>query len=140
MNKSLSLLSAAAIGTLLSAGAASAQTFPTSVVGQWTIRANDTGLFTFTVQQQSSDSPCAQITGIMGAPNDTIAGYYCPATGQVSFLRNSSDSGATYQVFTGQTSWAGSGDVPTQMAGDFTNYAGGDNTGAFSFTATLPQP
>ena len=140
MNKYLALLSAAAIGTLLTAGAALAQTYPTSVVGQWTIRANDTQPFTFTVQQQSSDSPCAQITGIMGAPNDAIAGYYCPATGQVSFLRNSSNTGATYQVFTGQTSWAGSGDVQTQMTGNFSNYAGGDDTGAFSFMAALPQP
>jgi hypothetical protein len=71
----------------------------------------------------------------MGAPNDTIVGYYCPSTGQVSFLRNSANTGATYQVFTGQLSWVGSA---TYMTGNFSNYAGGNNTGAFSFSAQYP--
>ncbi len=98
-------------------------------------RQNDTLPFTFTVQSQSSDTPCAAITGLMGAPNDTVAGYYCPASGQISFLRNSSNTGATYQVFTGRLSWVGSS---TQMTGNFSNYSGGDNNGAFSFAASIP--
>jgi hypothetical protein len=138
MKNFLTMLSAAGVASLITAGAAIAQTYPTNVVGTWSIRANDTQVFTFTVQSQSSDSPCALITGIMGAPNDPITGYYCPATGGVSFLRNSASSGATYQVFTGQLSWTGSGDVKTQMTGYFSNYSSGDNTGAFSFTASLP--
>jgi hypothetical protein len=135
MKKLLTLLSASGVATLITAGSALAQAFPTTVVGTWTIRANDTLPFTFTVQSQSSDSPCALINGLMGAPNDTIVGYYCPATGAVSFLRNSSNTGATYQVFTGQVSWASS---QTQMTGNFSNYAGGNNTGAFSFSAQYP--
>jgi hypothetical protein len=138
MRKYLGLLAAAGIATLGSTGAALAQAYPANVVGEWSIRANDTQLFTFTVQQESSDTPCALITGIMGAPNDPITGYYCPATGAVSFLRNSANTGATYQVFTGQVSWAGSSSVNTQLTGNFTNYAGGNNNGAFSFAATLP--
>jgi hypothetical protein len=135
-----SLFGAAAIATLLAGGSAMAQTYPFNIVGTWSIRANDTDIFTFTVQQQSSATPCAYITGIMGAPNDPIAGYYCPATGEVSFLRNSSSSGATYQVFTGQTSWQGNSSVPTQMTGDFTNYGGDNNNGAFSFNASFGSP
>jgi hypothetical protein len=123
------------MATLISGGSALAQAYPTSVVGTWTIRANNTLPFTFTVQSQSADSPCAVIAGVMGSPNDPIAGYYCPATGQVSFLRNSASTGATYQVFTGEVSWVGS---PTLMTGNFSNYAGGNNNGAFSFSASNP--
>jgi hypothetical protein len=138
MSKIFALLTASGVASLIAAGPALAQSFPTSVVGTWTIRANDTELFTFTVASQSSDTPCAQITGTIGAPSDALVGYYCPATGAVSFLRDSSNTGATYQVFSGQVSWAGSGNPDTQMTGNFSNYAGGDNTGAFAFTAALP--
>jgi hypothetical protein len=135
MNKLLTLLAVSGAATLLTASAAMAQSYPTNVVGTWTIRANNTLPFTFSVQSQSSDSPCALITGLIGAPNDTISGYYCPATGGVSFLRNSANTGATYQIFTGQVSLAGS---QNQMTGTFANFAGGDNTGAFSFSASIP--
>jgi len=143
MRKFLTLCSVAGISSLIAAGSALAAAYPTSVLGTWTIRANDTQPFTFTVQTQSSDAPCAVITGVLGAPNDTIAGYYCPATGLVSFERNSSNPtvlGGTFQIFSGQASWAGSGNITTQITGNFTNYGGGDNTGAFSFSAYLPVP
>jgi hypothetical protein len=135
MKKALQCFAAAAAMTLIAAGGAMAQTYPTSIVGTWTIRANDTQPFTFTVSSQSSDAPCALIGGLMGAPNDTIVGYYCPATGGVSFLRNSSNTGATYQVFTGGLSWTGS---KTYMTGSFSNFAGGNDTGSFGFTASTP--
>jgi len=137
MKKYLSLLSAAGIATLISGGAALAQSYPASVVGTWSIRANDTQPFTFTVQSQSSDSPCALINGTIPDTGDAIVGYYCPASGLVSFERNSGNTGATFQVFTGQVSWAGNNGVPTQMGGNFSNYSGGNNTGAFSFAASL---
>ncbi len=139
MAKCVTFLSAATAGLLLAAGAASAQSFPAAIIGQWTIRANNTQPFTFSVQAQSSDTPCAQITGLFGAPNDPIIGYYCPLTGVVSFLRNSAQTGATYQVFSGQVSWKGTGGAPTRMAGSFTNYAGSGDTGAYGFTASLPH-
>ena len=135
MKKAFQSLAAAAAMTLITGGAAMAQAYPTSIVGTWTIRANDTQPFTFTVSTQSSDAPCAAITGLMGAPNDTIVGYYCPATGGVSFLRNSSQTGATYQVFTGELSWTG---TKTYMTGSFSNFSGGVHTGSFGFTAYAP--
>ncbi len=140
MNKITALICASGVASLITAGSALAQAYPTSVVGTWNIRANDTLLFTFTVEKQSSDSPCAQITGVLGAPNDPIVGYYCPTTGLVSFERNSANTGATFQVYTGQLSWAKSGKPYTQMTGNFSNYGGGDDTGAFAFTADLPPP
>jgi hypothetical protein len=140
MKKLLALLSASAITTVISAGAAFAQSYPTSIVGTWTILANNTQPFTFTVQAQSSDAPCAQITGVLGATNDTLLGYYCPATGAVSFERNASNTGVTFQVFTGSLSWTG---TTTQMTGSFANYDDVDNSGndvgAYSFSATLPS-
>ena len=135
MKKAFQSLAAAAAMTLFAGGAAMAQAYPTSIVGTWTIRANDTQPFTFTVSSQSSDAPCAAISGLMGAPNDTIVGYYCPATGGVSFLRNSSNTGATYQVFTGELSWTG---TTTYMTGTFSNFAGGNDTGSYGFTASSP--
>jgi hypothetical protein len=136
MTTIFSRTAAAAAFMLLSAGGALAQSYPTGITGTWTIRANNTELFTFAVDTQSTDAPCAAITGTMGAPNDTIAGYYCPATGGVSFLRNSAQTGATYQVFTGQLSWTG---AKTYMNGTFTNYAGSGNTGAYGFTAYIQK-
>ena len=135
MKKTFQSLAAAAAITLIAGGAAMAQTYPTGIVGTWTIRANDTAPFTFTVSSQSSDAPCAAISGLMGAPNDTIAGYYCPATGGVSFLRNSASTGATYQVFTGELSWTSTN---TYMTGSFSNFAGGNDTGSYGFTAYAP--
>jgi hypothetical protein len=138
MKKFFALLSASAIATVMTAGAAMAQTYPTSIVGTWTIYANNTQAFTFTVQAQSSDSPCAQITGTFS--NDILLGYYCPATGAVSFERNASNSGVTFQVYTGSVSWAGS---TTYLTGSFANYddvdSNGNDVGAYAFSATLPS-
>jgi hypothetical protein len=133
MTKFVSRSLAAAAFTLLAAGAAFAATYPTSVVGTWSIRANDTALFTVSITTQSTDAPCAAITGTMGAPNDPIVGYYCPATGGISFLRNSAQTGATYQVFTGQLSWTG---AKTYVTGNFSNYGGSGNSGYYGFTAS----
>jgi hypothetical protein len=135
MNNLFKTMAATAAVLAVTGGAAMAQAYPTSVVGTWTIRANDTQPFTVTVSSQSSDAPCAAISGVMGAPNDAIAGYYCPATGGVSFLRNSAQTGATYQVFTGQLSWVGR---KTYVTGSFSNFAGGVDTGSYGFTAYTP--
>ncbi len=139
MKKFFALLCASGIATVMAGGAAFAQSYPASLVGTWTIVANNTQPFSFTVQAQSSDSPCAQITGVLGATNDTLLGYYFPATGAVSFERNASNTGVTFQVFTGSLSWTG---TTTQMTGSFANYDDVDNSGndvgAYSFSATLP--
>jgi hypothetical protein len=140
MKKLLTLLSASGIATVLTAGAAMAQAYPTSLIGTWAIVANNTQGLTFTVQAQSSDSPCAQITGVLGDTNDIVLGYYCPATGAVSFERNASDTGVTFQVYTGSLSTTGS---TLRMTGSFSDYdnvdGNGNDVGAYSFSATLPE-
>jgi hypothetical protein len=117
-----------------------AQAYPTSLIGTWAIVANNTQGLTFTVQAQSSDSPCAQITGVLGDTNDIVLGYYCPATGAVSFERNASDTGVTFQVYTGSLSTTGS---TLRMTGSFSDYdnvdGNGNDVGAYSFSATLPE-
>jgi len=137
MKKLLNLLAASSIATVITAGAAFAQSYPTSIVGTWTIIANNTHDFKFTVQTQSSDSHCAQITGTFST--DSLLGYYCPATGLVSIERNASNSGVTFQVYTGSLSTTGS---TLRMTGSFANYDNVDNNGndvgAYAFTATLP--
>jgi hypothetical protein len=139
MKHLLTLLCAFGIVTTMAAGAAQAQSYPTSLVGTWTILANNTQPFTFTVQAQSSGSPCAQITGVLGATNDTLLGYYCPATGVVSFERNASATGVTFQVYNGALSTEGS---TLYMTGNFSNYDNvddnGNDVGAYSFEATIP--
>lgn len=135
MKKLLTLLSASGVATLITASSALAQAFPTTLVGTWSVRANNTDL-TLIVQSQSSDSPCAQITGTMGGSTGPIVGYYCPATGVVSFLLNSGSGGATYQVYFGQASSPGS---QTQITGNFTSFDGGNGNGAFSFSAQTSE-
>jgi hypothetical protein len=140
MKKFFALLCASGIATVMAGGAAFAQSYPASLVGTWTIVANNTQPFSFTVQAQSSDSPCAQITGVLGDSNDILLGYYCPATGVVSFERNASDSDVTFQVYSGALSTTGS---TLYMTGSFANYDDVDNNGndvgAYSFSATLPN-
>jgi hypothetical protein len=139
MKKFCTLLCASGIATVISAGAALAQSYPASVAGTWTIVANNTQSFTFTVEAQSSDSPCAQITGTFS--NDILLGYYCPATGAVSIERNASDTGVTFQVYTGSLSTEGR---TLHMTGSFSNYDNvddnGNDVGAYGFYATLPSP
>jgi len=140
MKKLCTLLCASGIATVITAASAMAQSYPASIVGTWTIFANNTKAFTFTVQAQSSSGTCEQITGVLGATNDTILGYYCPATGAVSFERNASTTGVTFQVYSGSLSWSGK---TTYLTGSFSNYDDVDNSGndvgAYSFSATLPS-
>jgi hypothetical protein len=132
MNKFLTRLAAAGFATLLTAGSALAQAYPTSVIDNWGMRANNT-LLSLNITNQSSDSPCAQITGTLGS--NPIVGYYCPASGLIGFEVNSVSNGATFQVYSGQMSYASEGTYPTQMTGNFSAYEGGNNTGAYSFWA-----
>jgi hypothetical protein len=135
MKKLPSLLAASGAASVIAAGSAMAQAYPASVTGNWTILANNTQAFTITINTQSTDSPCALLNGTFPSTADSLVGYYCPATGAVSFLRNSGNTNATFQVFTGSLSSAG---AQNQMTGSFTNYSGGNNVGAFSFSAVAP--
>jgi hypothetical protein len=138
MRNPLTLLAAVAGASLLAAGPALA--YPSEAVGTWPLRADNTQALNLIILKQGSVGACPQISGVLGPYGepgpDTVVGYYCPATGQISFLRNAAGTGATYQVFTGQLSAAGQF-VP-QMTGSFLSFDGGNNNGAFSFWANNP--
>ena len=95
------MLAAAAVVTL-AGNAAHAGGYPTKLnVATWYGVANNYEIF-INVSTESSATPCNQITGQMGnkgSPADSIIqGYYCPATGKVTFLRKNKVATARFPV------------------------------------------
>ena len=72
-----------------------------------------------TIKKESGTTICRDITGTLvdtvNGPSN-IVGFYCPFSGRISFLRNSTSNGLTFQVFTGNLSYPGSS---TYMSGVF---------------------
>ena len=101
------LLVAAAAAIVAGAGPARANGWPTSIVGTWNVHAN---LATLRLQiaSQASGKGCVAIGGTITdlAENvpKTIQGFYCPQSGQVSFLRQLPQTTTTFQVYTGNLS------------------------------------
>ncbi len=80
---------------------ASADGWPTSVVGNWNVRANNSvGVLSITFQAAAGQ--CRQISGaIFGNP---IQGFYCPASGRIHFLRKNAATNDTIQDYTANLS------------------------------------
>lgn len=129
INKRISLYLAAVATALLYAGAALADGWPVSVVGNWTAEANQTvGLLQ--IVTQSDVGLCRPITGaIFGDP---IQGFYCPFSGRVSFLRKLASTNATIQVYSGNLSQQIAGQ-PLRIGGSFSSMGGG--FGEYNFRA-----
>jgi len=132
---------AAVSASLLMSGAASAATFPPNVVADWALFANQV-LLDMTITSQGTTGTCPQIAGSIGTeppdgPREAIVGYYCPSTGLISFLRNSSANGATYQVYTGQISSAPQLSS-SLLGGSFASFEGGNHNGPYQFFAFGP--
>ncbi len=137
MTRFRTLLSGVSLAMLCGAAPALAQDFPPTLIGTWVMRANNSQFIAVNVNNQGTTGTCPRITGTLGPNNtagDPVVGYYCPATGLVSFLRTSANTGATFQVFTGQLTEL-STTLEEQLMGTFLSFAGGNNNGAFSFTA-----
>jgi hypothetical protein len=124
--KNISL--AAALGVVLSFGSAQASSWPASVVGVWDMFA-DQNSPVLTITSQGSSGKCRAIAGTMAdaatGANDVIAGFYCPSSGRISFLRTGANNTPTFQAYVGNLS-----DKPTRgnqqrMGGTF-----GEETGA----------
>jgi hypothetical protein len=120
-------LAAAAIGVALSLGSAHASSWPASVVGTWDMFA-DQNSPVLTITSQGPSGKCRPIAGTMVDPatgaNDVIAGFYCPSSGRISFLRTGASNGETYQAYVGNLS-----DKPTRgnlqrMGGTFAEETG----------------
>ncbi len=129
MNKLNHSLAAAAFAALVTP-LAHADTYPTSVVGEWSITGNlTTGKLNIT--SQATTGRCRAITGTVY--EHTIQGFYCPNTGRIHFLRKLNDN-TTIQSWTGQLSDR----APVlRMAGGFSSvdvFYGG-NLGEYNFHA-----
>jgi len=110
--------------TILSLSAGAAMAYPSSIIGTWTMSANLTSL-DLTILSQTDTSGCSIINGFISnhgvaKSNSNIQGYYCAATGAVSFLRKNKSNNNTFQVYSGFLD-AGAG-PHNFMAGIFTSY------------------
>jgi hypothetical protein len=133
----LPMLAAAAV-VALAGNAAHAGSYPYKLgPATWYGVANNYDVL-ITISGQTFGSPCGQISGTMGnkgQPADsTIQGYYCPATGKLTFLRKSKSNNVTFQSYTGWMSQADGKHVP-QMSGVFTEMVNPKALGDYGFSA-----
>jgi hypothetical protein len=119
-------------------GAMAASPYPESIVGTWSMSANQSTL-TLTISRQTGPAACKSVTGTLvdsvNGPSD-IEGFYCPASGRLSFLREDTVHKRTYQTFPGNVSYPGD---TTYMAGIFAQ-AVGTTPGEYDFFASLNPP
>jgi predicted secreted Zn-dependent protease len=126
----LSLLVAAFAA--LVAPLAHADSYPASVVGNWSVTGNlSVGTLSITSQGAPTTGKCPAIAGtIYGA---TLQGFYCPGSGRIHFVRKLANN-ATIQAWTGQLSDSG---PVLRMGGVFSSvdvFHGG-NLGEYNFQA-----
>jgi hypothetical protein len=107
--------SAAFIAIQLWAGAALAAP-PASVVGNWSIQANQAAGQLIVSQESVITGTCKRIVGTAFA--HPMHGIYCPSTGRIQFLRLNANQ-RVEQVYTGNVGDAVGGS-PLRMAGTFT--------------------
>jgi hypothetical protein len=121
------------LGTLLFATAASADGWPPSVVGSWSVLGNQS-LGTLSITSQAPSGQCRKILGtIYGNP---IEGFYCPFSGRIHFVRKDNVTNDTSQAWTGNLSQAIAGQ-PLRMGGVFSSVGpGGGSLGEYNFHAT----
>jgi hypothetical protein len=107
---------------------ASADGWPVSVVGNWTVRANNAvGVLSITFQGAAGQ--CRPISGaIFGNP---IQGFYCPASGRIHFLRKNAVTNDTFQDYTANLSQDAAIDY---MAGTFASDGG--SFGEYNFSGS----
>jgi hypothetical protein len=129
MKKFFLTFALAAAGTALTSDLALAA-FPASVVGTWTGIANQSAV-SFTVTAQAPTGPCRNIVGTM-AGNSTIEGFYCPGTGRIYFLRKTTATNDTFQVYDGQA--ASTTAATNRLNGSFASI--GSTNGEFGWSLT----
>ncbi len=136
------LLSAASVTSLLATGSALAA-FPASILGNYEVRANNSINILMNITSQGTVGSCPQILGTFGdngGVQNALTGYYCPASGEFSFLRVAGN-GLTSQVYSGNATVIVS--TPSNynnVAGSFESFSGGVGNGAFSFSGSDAPP
>jgi hypothetical protein len=129
MKKFFGLLIVVACSTL-----AFAANWPPSIVGTWIGFGNQAEL-KLVITNQGGTGECKAIAGtlsnVQGGGSSNIQGFYCPATGRVSFVRKDAKTNATFQSYTANVSDAG---PELRMAGTFAevNFAG--HLGEYNFS------
>jgi len=120
---------AVCFGSLLWASAAYADGWPATVQGNWSVVANQsTG--TLSITQPSSTLNCQPISGTIFGASSTIQGFYCPASGRISFARRNS-SGVPFQYYQGNLSQTGN---ILRIGGSFASFT--STYGEYSFYGT----
>ncbi len=125
----------ALLGVLAASSSALASQYPNTVVGRWTGTSNQSAVV-ISIGAQSGTGSCRQITGTMANSNGSgasdINGFYCPASGRISFLRTTHSTGVTFQAYSGNLSFK----TDTQhMAGTFAQEATSAELGEYPFFA-----
>lgn len=142
MKKSKTLRFAAAAAALLVAGAASAER-PANLAGTtWTVQ-TDRDLVQLVIETQGGAgapgaATCRTVQGHfnINAPEISIRGWYCPATGRIHFVHRNLGNGNAVRVFTGNLSDDVLGQ-PLHMAGTMTVLdAAFGELGEYNFSAT----
>jgi hypothetical protein len=139
MMKNVLRAAAVAAGLIASAGAASAATWPVSVVGTWNMYANQSTL-TLTISGQAAGGYCRSIKGTLQdnatLVNANVEGFYCPFSGRISFLRKDPTTNDTYQVYVGNMSVTGSAQY---VAGSFLQEVTSGPVGEYDWFAVERQ-
>ena len=105
------------LGTLMWVNTAAADGWPISVLGTWSVNANNsTGSLVITTQ--GTTGLCRPIGGtIFGNP---IQGFYCPFSGRITFLRKIAATNDTFQVYSANLGQVFGG-LPLRMGGTFSS-------------------
>jgi hypothetical protein len=113
----------------LYACAALADGWPPSVIGNWSVEANN-ALGQLLITSQGPVGQCRPIAGtIFGNP---IQGFYCPGSGRISFLRKIASTNDTFQVYSGNLSQQLFA-TPLRIGGSFSSF--GAFFGEYNFRA-----
>lgn len=113
-----SLATVALFGALAWNGAASADGWPASVTGNWSIIGNQSaGVLSLAQGAGAVGSSCKPIRGTIYVV-DTVEGFYCPGSGRISFLRRQANTNAAKQYWSGNLSQAIAGQ-PLRLGGTF---------------------
>jgi hypothetical protein len=108
------------------ANTAMADGWPLSVLGNWSVLANQSA-GTLSITSQGSIGDCRPITGTIFG--NTMVGFYCPFSGRIHVLRNS--GATTIQDYTANVSQAG---PVLHMGGTFASDLG--SFGEYNFSGT----
>jgi hypothetical protein len=115
-------------GCVTASAASAADAWPANVVGTWSGLSNQSPIV-LTVSTQTAGGKCQSISGtiydVNGGFTGDMAGYYCPSSGAVEFLRYPTGSSVAFQVYSASLSQSHppKHDGGIMMAGTFGQYS-----------------